>query len=872
LNHPTFSATPKRFQLIALNDGGGVFLRRYWAAGRPPDLNRALRCWEQAVEQTPSGSPDLPGYLNNLGVALRTRFEALGQVADLDAAIAAFKAALDVAREGSPDWAMYQANLGNALSTRFEARGQVADLDAAIAAYEKALDVAREGSPDWAKMQANLGNALRTRFEARGQVADLDAAIAAYEKALDVAREGSPDWASRQANLGVALRTRFEALGQVQDLDAAIAAYEKALDVAREGSPDWASRQANLGVALRTRGDTDGAIEAYRKALEVFTPETYPDYTLTAALPLGRLLMGRGQDEDLDDAARVYRAARSAADYLYFESLHQVRRKRELSRIQGMAANQAYALAHEGDHREAIAALEAGRARALAESLLGQRALETVAAPAEKEALEAAWRSVQQAQSVYNQADEEEPRRRAERQLAQARRAYYDRMRDAFPDYFDPPTFDQVQAAAADAPLVYLAVTPAGGLALVMTPSQSSSEPSVHPIWLDDLSDEALRERLVGITEEEWREISARWEKGEATEQDIQKISQGYLGAYNAWRRNPRDGAARAAWLEAIDETTRWLWDAAMGPVVEALTDFGNNRATLIPAGLLGLLPLHAAWTEDPAQPTGRRYALDEIRFTTTPNARALTASRTRAAGRDAEGLLAVDEPQPVSASPLPSSSWETAAACDHFPDDERTRLLGGEAATKEGVLEAMPRYPVLHLSCHGFANPAEPLESGLLMAHDQRLTLRDVQALQLERARLAVLSACETRFPGADLPDEVVALPTGLVQAGVPGVVGSLWSVLDLSTAMLMVRFYDLWRGDDLPPAEALRQAQIWLRDTTNAQKADYFGTELPELSAARMPVPLADALFKEAALKNPEERAFAHPFHWAAFAFTGV
>jgi len=710
------------------------------------------------------------------------------------------------------------------------------------------------------------------RFQALERMRDLDKAIEAFQSVLSVTRKNSCTWNRCKGNLAGALGIRFKALEQVEDLDQAINALRAAISGVLKGSPDWARWQNDLGLILKRLGRKDKAIEAHRKALEVFTPEVYPDYTLRVALLLGRLLMGRGRDEDLDDAAHVYRAARSAADYLYFESLHQGRRKRELSRIQELAAQQAYALAHAGNYREAIEALEAGRARALAESLLGQRALESVTDPTQRESLEAAWRNVREAQSVYQHADDEEVRRRAERQLAQARRAYYDRMRQTFPDYFEPPIFEHVQAAAADAPLVYLAATSAGGLALLVTPNQDSSEPSVHPIWLNELNDEALREQLVGITEEEWREMSARWEKEEPTEQYIQKMSQGYLSTYSFWRRNPRNEDARAAWLEAIDETTRWLWDVAMGPIVEEVAVGDASHTTLIPAGLLGLLPLHAAWTEDPDQPTGRRYALDEINFAYTPNARALDVARERAAGRDAEGLLAVDEPQPVSAGPLPSSSWEATAACDHFPDDERTRLVGGEVATKETVLEALPNYAVLHLSCHGFANPDDPLQSGLLMAHDELLTLRDIYALQLDQARLAVLSACETRIPGIDLPDEVIALPTGLVQAGVPGVVGSLWSVGDLSTAMLMVRFYNLWRGEGLDPAEALRQAQIWLRDTTNAEKAEYFGTELPELNGTRMPEPLADALFKQVALRKPDERAFAHPFHWAAFAFTGV
>jgi len=45
---------------------------------------------------------------------------------------------------------------------------------------------------------------------------------------------------------------------------------------------------------------------------------------------------------------------------------------------------------------------------------------------------------------------------------------------------------------------------------------------------------------------------------------------------------------------------------------------------------------------------------------------------------------------------------------------------------------------------------------------------------------RLAVLSACETGLVGIDLPDEALALPTGLLQAGVASIVASQWIVPD--------------------------------------------------------------------------------------------
>ena len=143
-------------------------------------------------------------------------------------------------------------------------------------------------------------------------------------------------------------------------------------------------------------------------------------------------------------------------------------------------------------------------------------------------------------------------------------------------------------------------------------------------------------------------------------------------------------------------------------------------------------------------------------------------------------------------------------------------------------------------------------------MAHDETLTLRDLLDLKLQGLRLAVLSACETGIPGTNLPDEVISLPTGLLQAGAAGVVSSLWSVADLSTMVLLSRFYELWRNQNLPPATALRQAQLWLRDSTGPELAPYLQQSHPDLAAK----------FAQA----PDQRPFAHPFHWAAFTYTGV
>lgn len=86
------------------------------------------------------------------------------------------------------------------------------------------------------------------------------------------------------------------------------------------------------------------------------------------------------------------------------------------------------------------------------------------------------------------------------------------------------------------------------------------------------------------------------------------------------------------------------------------------------------------------------------------------------------------------------------------------------------------------------------------------------------------------------------------------------------------LVRFCDLWRKDRLEPPEALRQAQLWLRDTNNSQKKEYFQIALPEFEALRLTTEDADVFIKAVGLNKSSACSFAHLFHLAGFAYTGV
>ena len=145
-------------------------------------------------------------------------------------------------------------------------------------------------------------------------------------------------------------------------------------------------------------------------------------------------------------------------------------------------------------------------------------------------------------------------------------------------------------------------------------------------------------------------------------------------------------------------------------------------------------------------------------------------------------------------------------------------------------------------------------------------LTLGEIFALDLSECRLAMLSACETGFADfRSISDEYVGLPSRFLFAGSPHVVSSLWTVNDLSTAFLMIRFYqNLQKG--LAVALALNQAQLWLKDLSKGDLETWIEeNQLPLKPAIRMN--LRRRLYK----LEDKAKPFQSPFYWGAFCAIG-
>jgi CHAT domain-containing protein len=92
---------------------------------------------------------------------------------------------------------------------------------------------------------------------------------------------------------------------------------------------------------------------------------------------------------------------------------------------------------------------------------------------------------------------------------------------------------------------------------------------------------------------------------------------------------------------------------------------------------------------------------------------------------------------------------------------------------------------------------------------HDGVLWLKDIYSLHLPLS-LVVLSGCNTRNAEEDTSQGLTSLAHAFFYAGVQSVVGSLWSVEDMSTRQLMVSFYHHLLLEHMSADDALRAAQL--------------------------------------------------------------
>lgn len=288
-----------------------------------------------------------------------------------------------------------------------------------------------------------------------------------------------------------------------------------------------------------------------------------------------------------------------------------------------------------------------------------------------------------------------------------------------------------------------------------------------------------------------------------------------------------------------LSSTTGPLSETLLAPVTGRLA--GAEQVLIAPDGPLHFLPF--ALLPEPG--SHDRYLIESLPLAFTPSVTAWatlrpdggTVSRTLVAFADpVHPSLTGDETGPALRSltrwgqplaPLPAARRE-AEWVTRNREAPSVLHLGPEAT--ESRVKSLTSADIVHFACHAIVDPEHPMESGLVLAPSDEGEGEDNGLLQVWEiydsvrfeANLVTLSACETGL-GEELAGEgVLGLARAFNFAGARTVLATLWKVADLSTAVLMERFYGHLQAG-LPTAEALRRAQLeLLREPVSVGEGD--------------------------------------------------
>lgn len=815
---------------------------------------------------------------NNLATVYFDRVRG-SRAANIERAIAALAATQQVwTRQTFPAaWATIQNNLASLYLRRVN--GNKADnIEKAIEAVANSLTVRSRELPSGEKPIENPIAGLQEKIEKNidpSGIGDLGKSISdAMELALNAEKKGAgamvvlaPDgWAQSQNNFGEAYLKRIKG-DRADNIERAIAAYEAALTLwTREAYPaGWARAQTNLGEALakRVRGDRktnlDRAIAVHRAALAIHTTQAFPrEHHVTARL-LGQALMA---SQDWQAALEAFETARSSFRVLFGQGLNEAEARDIVQEAGPLFTEAAYAAAELGDGKQALALLEEGKAKLLAVALK----LEGISlAPAQRQRFDALRVEIREGEAAYQAAHGEE--KAAKIAALGGLRGELLKLVDAAEAAKRPGAGRDIVAIAADSlpengALVAPVVAEAGGKIILVVRNQSSAHLAV--IGLPQLTSARLG-ALLGARDQG-----------------------GWLGAYNINYLPPQEQVDRQIdWFGGIETVAAELGQLLGRPLVQALAAQGlapgsGAAITILPVGALGLLPLGLA-----QHPETRRYLMEDYTVTFAPSLEALASAKARAgAASEKPSLAAVINPT----QDLPFTALEGALIESRFTPDRRL-AVAENAATREAVLAALKGRDYWHFSSHGYFDWDDPRASGLWLAGQIPLTVGDLLDVRaLGAPRLAVLSACETGlYDIATTPNEFTGLPAAFLQLGAGGVLATLWPVSDLSTALLMAKFYDFHRGGGLAPAAALWKAQDWLRHASSKDLKDYLQSAVDGGRLTKQLTGSLDELTRGArpgrsnAARNtgsaaqpagdaPAGAPFAHPYFWSGFTLTGL
>ena len=715
------------------------------------------------------------------------------ELGDSQEALADFGAAKDAFRAlGNRRWLAFGLHNTGAV---YQGLGEQAR---AASAYEEALRLRREIG-DKAEEASTLSNLGRV-YDALGRTRE---AWECHQKALALRRETGDRWGE-----GVALTQLGRVSLALGDTASALADFAQAVELLQA-----AGSRSDEAEALRSRGEAYLQAGQPARALE----------SLTEALRLARAAGNRGREIEMEyGVARAERAlgqlaearthagaaldlietlrARIAGADLRASFSAQQHRAYELALDLLMASHRAEPAA--GWDRVALETAERARARTLVE-LLNEAGVD-VHQGVDPALLERRASLLRRLSAKTERALREHPKGADERAALEEERLAV--LRD----------LDTVEAEIRERSPGFAALTQpqpltAAGIQALLDPDTLLLSYS--------LGEERSYLWAVAADRIESFELPGR----ARVEQLARKVNEELSRFDVEGRRQEMDDAAALGRL-------------LLGPVAGRLQ---GKRLVVVPDGALEYVPFGALPSpEGPeAAPLIERHEIADL-----PSASALAVQRRLLERRPpaAKRLAVIADPvfdlrdprmavrfavrsgegEPPAFERLPASRQEAEAIAALVPRGESMLALGFDAALPRVLGDRLSGFRIVHFATHGVIDAERPALSGLALSmvdaagHPQEgfLHLHDVYNLKLD-ADLVVLSGCRTALGKEVRGEGLIGLTRGFQYAGATRVLASLWRVEDQATAALMTRFYRALWIDKLPPAAALRQAQLGVR-----------------------------------------------------------
>ncbi|KAG1816835.1 CHAT domain-containing protein [Suillus subaureus] len=797
----------------------GTYLRRIvidGCDGLPIDASdEGIHLRRVVLELCPLGHQHRPRALDGLSSTLGLRFRQHGSIDDLDTSIQLGREVVSLCPEGHAGCEDYLTNLAISLECRFDHQGKPNDLDEAISLYEEVLHLCPAGHEYRDKSLDDLGAALVTRFCNRNDIDDITRAISLHREALTLRLPGHPYRDTTLNNLALALQKRYYKLHVSEDLNEAIDRYRESLRVTQHDDPDRHRTLYNLSEVLCSRfmqtqenEVVEEAITLCQESLAALSslhPDRHFGYMRLKEAYLSRYQILR-DPADLSLAVENFRLASRhptqgfperiiqayywtvvleqhghgsalEAYSTFFELLdaHLSTRSSATSRREAAAAfryarllpvDAASCAIHHENPQHAVELLEQGRGQqwSLASRLKTPvEDLESANPTLAHNYLELSKRVSNAAQSSATITDRAAADREATeyRRLTRQWEAVVAEIRNlqGFLRFLLPPSYEDLQAAARQGPVIILIASQYSCSAIIVPTSGDPHHVPLLSVTLADLTN--LKDRFARAIRQ-------------------------------ASRMNPRESRTDLIVLSRI------IWDEIMLPIVNVLEHVlklkHRSRIWLCPTAAFTSIPLHAA---NPfltkADRSGKEPCLEDLYICSyTPTLSALVRSRQLMKKRVSPSFVTIGQGQPGAGKGKELLAVDSELELVHklIPATANRTTISGDAATRAGALEALQQNTWVHLACHGKQDRMQPYDSHFVM-RDEHLTLLDIMERDIPHAEFAFLSACHTAVGDEETPDEVIHLAAGLQFSGFKSVVGTLWEVDDSVAKHVVEAFY---------------------------------------------------------------------------------